>query len=379
MNKALMVLAGLLFSICTINALSNLGLVSNGFEPSATNLAMGGNPVGAVNYWHNDPLNAYDNPAFPALHKGISYSNTKYVFLTLYPRPNVSEELNYKSSMISASFYGIGLLFPTNLSNSGKASTHIDYGEQQFTDGSFEAQIVNQYDQSNSYGFSINLPEVYRQLNPNAGSIGDMVDLSIGFSHQLHESNILNRRIEANSTNWGYLLKLKHSYRPDLKLEAALGGSNFNALKDEIDFELGTAPVRIYQRSNIGVAFSVIKANPHYAIDNSIKSSFANLFSARILTGRIREYARPIFITGMGGELGLLDTAFLRVGYHNDEEGKIKGVTYGIGINAHYRDLVSITYNYSFFPGGITKEDKEITNYGLSVNVMQIISHLLHD
>jgi hypothetical protein len=376
MNKVLVVIAGLLFAICTLNALSNFGLVSNGFEPSAINLAMGGSPVGAVNYWHNDPLTAYDNPAFPALHKGISYSSTKYVFMTLYPRPDVSEELAYRSSMMSAAYYGIGLLFPTNLSNSGRASTHIDYGEQQFTDGSFEVQNANLYDQSDSYGLSINLPEVYERLNPKAGSIANMVDFSVGISHQLHESNLLNRKIDANSTNWGYLLKLKHTYRPNLKLEAALGGSSFNALKDEIDFGLGTSPVRIYQRSSMGVALSFMKTNPHYAKDSSITSSFANLYSARILCGNIREYARPKYIAGLGGELGIFDTAFLRVGYHNDEEGNIKGLTYGIGINAHFRDLVSITYNYSFFTGGILNEDKEITNYGLSVNVMQILRGL---
>lgn len=42
----------------------------NGLEPSAINLAMGGSPIAAVNYWHRDPMTSYGNPAFTALHEG---------------------------------------------------------------------------------------------------------------------------------------------------------------------------------------------------------------------------------------------------------------------------------------------------------------------
>jgi len=164
-----------------------------------------------------------------------------------------------------------------------------------------------------------------------------------------------------------------------LHLESAFGVSYFNAFNDSISYLDANKAARIYQRLNLGMSFSVNMENQYYNTGRGISACVDNLYSARLLAGITEEFANDPMLLGLGGELGIFDTAFLRMGYHHDEAGNINGITYGIGINAHYRDLVSAVYNYSFFPGGSFNADKKVSNYSFSVNILGIFKELNHE
>ena len=113
-----------------IGATSRYVFNANGFESSAANLAMGGSPIAAVNYWQNDALKSLSNPAFSSLRPGISFSTTKYNFMDLYSSAdNNSEKLYYKSGLLSIGYAGLGLV----TSISPPTGRNTDIGEMAFT------------------------------------------------------------------------------------------------------------------------------------------------------------------------------------------------------------------------------------------------------
>ncbi|MDD2228454.1 MAG: hypothetical protein PHY48_03475 [Candidatus Cloacimonetes bacterium] len=378
MYKVFAILALLLFSLGALNSVSHYALACNGFEPSAINKAMGGSPVGVVNYWHNDPLNAYDNPAFPSLHEGFSYSQSAYVFM--HDVDTNSDDLEYQAALYSVSYHGIALLLPYLYPQSSSYSSDIDYGEFSFTADGYTVSHYYISDRSNTYGISLNLFEALRLVKQDQVVLPKNTDLAFGMNIIRNTSDIIPSYLpepaKASSTNLGFLARTKHSLKPDLTLESAVGLSYFNAFSSDINYIDTTSSELIYQRLNMGLSLSLSKDNPYYVTGKGTGAFAKNLYSARLLYGVIDEYADDPMLKGIGSEFGMLDTAFLRLGYHNDEAGNIKGITYGIGINAHYRDYISAVYNYSFFPGGSLKADKKISHYGFSVNFMEIYNEI---
>ncbi|MCK9158628.1 MAG: hypothetical protein M0P53_07460 [Candidatus Cloacimonas sp.] len=88
------------------------------------------------------------------------------------------------------------------------------------------------------------------------------------------------------------------------------------------------------------------------------------------------EHKAPIFME-LEQSLVFWIPFFLRSGYHKDKGGNIEGLTYGIGLDLHYRNLVSLNGNYSYFPGGSQCKDKNIYSFGCNLNVFQIASEML--
>ncbi len=91
----------LLFAVVRLSAGWLYVYPSNGLETSAINLALGGSPVAPVNYWHNDPLTSYSNPAFPSMHKGFSFSQSGFKFIEA---DDDAGKLDYRSSLLGISY-----------------------------------------------------------------------------------------------------------------------------------------------------------------------------------------------------------------------------------------------------------------------------------
>ena len=125
--------------------------ITNGFEPSAINLAMGGNPVSAVNFWNQDPLTSYGNPAFSSLYNGIHYSQSSYKYLDAH---GGEMKLDYIASLMDVGFIGIGMV-TSIIPGSG---TESDYCEITLANSQGkEVGSQDLSDQAEVHGISIDL------------------------------------------------------------------------------------------------------------------------------------------------------------------------------------------------------------------------------
>ena len=380
MKKAILGFVLVLVSLSSLPAASHYGLTANGFEPSAINMALGGSPVGVVNFWHNDPLNAYDNPAFPALKKGLSLSNNRYIYMKPGANSNF-DDLEYSAALSSVSYYGFGLLFPYINHETHETGSYVDYGTISFIDeAAFEGITIQAYDRAKTYGLSMNLPRIYKLFKADASLLPYNADLALGVNLIHNSSYIFPEpdvgRVKANSANLGLLARMDHLQDGNLHLESAYGVSYFNAFGSTVNYVKGRQSPTIYQRLNLGMSLSCALENSAYPADEGIKSIVENFGTARLLAGVIDEFADDPLILGFGGELGLGDTVFMRMGYHNDSAGKISGLSYGLGINLHYRDLISAVYNYSHFPGGNINKNKIANSFSFSVDLLGIINKI---
>lgn len=66
-------------------------------------------------------------------------------------------------------------------------------------------------------------------------------------------------------------------------------------------------------------------------------------------------------------EFGFLDSFYYRTGRYEDKVGRFVGNTEGYGININYKQLFSISYNYSDFPGG-GLQDRQ-TSYDIAFTI----------
>jgi hypothetical protein len=379
MKQGMFVLVLVLIAFTSLQAASHYGLSVNGFEPSAINLALGGSPVGVVNIWHNDPLNAYDNPAFPSLHEGFSRSSSRYDFFENHTSAGGSENLVFSSALASLSYKGIGLLFPFSHLTEGNYGSYADYGVYEFIDeyGNVTAR-VNIDDQINPYGLSINLPEAYKLFNSQGTLFPENTDIALGINHINNNSYIISSinprphadKTNASSNNIGLLARLEHTSKKAFQLESTLGMTYFNAFNADVSYIDSQQASRIYQRMNVGLALAGAQRNKYYNAGKGMLGSFENLYTIRVLGGTINEFASDPQIIGLGTELGLFDTLFQRVGYHYDDAGNIEGFTYGFGINLHYRNLLSATYNYASYPGGVITGKKHINSFAFSIDLI---------
>ena len=183
-------------------------------------------------------------------------------------------------------------------------------------------------------------------------------------------------RLCTDCVDSGALLKYSFPLTDKIHLESVAGFSMFNAYGDGIKYNSGQQH-KIYKRINTGIACSASLKNPNYLKENELTDNFENIGCLRLLAGMNDDRTQSPNIYGIGTELGFLDTIFLRSGYHKDKGGNIEGLTYGIGLDLHYRNLVSLNGNYSYFPGGSQCKDKNIYSFGCNLNVFQIASEML--
>ncbi|MDD4309012.1 MAG: hypothetical protein PHO32_01395 [Candidatus Cloacimonetes bacterium] len=364
----------LLILLGALHAVSNYSLISNGFEPSAVNLAMGGSPIGAVNFWHNDPLNSYSNPAIMSLHSGFSYSTSGYDYLHSVDS-NLTDNLKYNAAFCGITYRGIGFLAPYENQQDEFHSTRTDYGVFDIVDEEeFEGSSIHPEDIADIYGVSVNLQDFYRNFASEGRLLPENIDLAIGmnFVHNISTISLDGSSSKTDSANLGILTKAPILNRNSIFIETALGASFYNVFNKAKTNQTGSDETTIYKRANLAWGLSGAWKNKRFNA-GGIPGIIENLGTMRVLAGYCDELASEPVIIGFGTELGIADMLFLRTGYHNDEAGKIKGVTYGIGINLHYRNLVGLNYNYSYFPAGSIYKEKVIEGYGLNLDIFGLI------
>ncbi len=81
-------------------------------------------------------------------------------------------------------------------------------------------------------------------------------------------------------------------------------------------------------------------------------------------------------IHGRGIELGLLDTFFYRNGFYDDSAGYVTGPSTGLGLNLHYKDLISLNFNWAIFAGGELVDHNESFDIGFNVDIPKTLKYL---
>ena len=376
MNR-LILLCGL--ALCLFSGLAAVGdysLTYLDLEPSSISLALGGSPAGAANIWQNSVFGAYGNPALLSFNPGLTYSNGGYQAYS-----SLQNKVNYKGSLVSLSQLGLGFMYSAPNGIEGNWGLGLDYGPMELTDetgtslGSYET-----YDNARVWGLSMNLFEFCRGLIPDHHPIFDHIDVAFGANQILNGSDYgpLNPGgkaeedvLEANVSVVGGIVRLNHTVADLVSLEAVYGVSHFNPGRNT--FVVNDQENQIRDRVSQSAAFAAsVKSDKVLAGGLDPVYIFCeNLATVRVLRGSTDTYSPDPDIQGNGVEVGFLDTFFFRRGEYKDPANGINGITSGYGIDLHYRDLVSLSYNYAEFPdiNGPLMGPKALKTHDLNFNI----------
>lgn len=353
----------ILILLCTyLPAGSQYVYLTNGFEPSAINLALGGSPIGAVNFWHNDPLTSYSNPAFTSLRNGIRYSYSSYNFMKL---DSDIGTLDYKASITAVGYQGIGLL-ASIVPGSGYET---NYGEIMTTEEfGNPGPTIELIEKAKVWGLALDLKEFGENFIPAVKLMPESVDLAFGVNYIRNSNTLTGSTRYANSFDLGLLLRTPLVVSDNLQIEGAVGTSMFNAFNNSQEIVNSNEGETIYRRLNMALGISANLRNPHYKMGQNL--GVENLGSMRLFSGGCREFASDETSWGIGAELGIADMLFLRVGRHKNEEGLIEGTTYGAGLRLHYRNLIGLRYDFAHFPVVSGFGDKTSNSFGIDLDII---------
>lgn len=350
-----------------IGATSRYVFNANGFESSAANLAMGGSPIAAVNYWQNDALKSLSNPAFSSLRPGISFSTTKYNFMDLYSSAyNNSEKLYYKSGLLSIGYAGLGLV----TSISPPTGRNTDIGEMAFTNLNGTVDYRHFEEKAQVHGISVNLVDFYQNFRPGGSPLPYGANLAIGMNivRNTENYNVMGKERSATSSDLGILMSVALLDNDRYDINTAVGATISNPFGQTLKRYSGYKETEIFQRLNIASGVSISKLNPGYT-QPGLAGLVENVYSARLMAGFCEEFSDDPLILGFGAELALADMLYLRSGYHYDNAGKIEGFTYGGGINLHYHNIVGLRYDIA----AEDFSDKEIQSWGINLDLLALI------
>ncbi|MDZ4181733.1 MAG: hypothetical protein U1B83_02560, partial [Candidatus Cloacimonadaceae bacterium] len=273
-----------------------------------------------------------------------------------------NEKLGYEADLMSISYYGLGFL---------AANGRTDYGEFSFAgEDTFEGYTIHAREKNRIYGLSFDLQEFYSRKRQEK-AIPERFDLAFGLNLIRNSSNINAEGTEthANSANLGLLVKVPILQSDTQRLEAAAGATLFNAFNQGRETSYTGEEECIYKRLNLAGGLSASLLNPRFN-DGSLPGIFSELASLRLMAGASHEFASDPLILGFGGELGLAELLYIRTGYHHDDAGKISGLTYGAGLNLHFRKLINLRYDYAHFPAAEGFLAKEISSYGINIDII---------
>lgn len=367
MKQAVILFALILLCPC-LTAGSQYVYLTNGFEPSAANLALGGNPVAAVNFWHNDPLTSFSNPAFTSLQNGIRYSSSSYNFLKIH-LSNGTGSLDYKASITAVGHNGIGLLasivpeygYETSY---GEIGVYDEFGDLLNT--------IELSERAEIYGLALNLNEFCKKNIPTVKLMPDSVDLALGVNYIRNSNTLTGKTRYANSFDMGLLLMSPLAVSHNLQIEGALGASMFNVFNDSQKYINSNGSETIYRRLNMAAGVSANLKNTSFATGRSL--GMENIVSMRLLGGGCWEIASDEKSWGIGTELGLVDMFFLRVGKHKNEKGFIEGTSYGAGLRLHYKNLIGLRYDFAHFPVVRGSKDKKCDSFGFDIDIIGLVN-----
>lgn len=176
---------------------------------------------------------------------------------------------------------------------------------------------------------------------------------------------------KGESWDIGTAAKFKLEDNSGVNLEAVLAYTHRNAFDNKIDWGMEYKE-HIWESESTGYALSA-GLSAEKLLGSMLGSEYLfceNLVSVRYLTSTSNENGDVT--KGYGGELGLLDTFFLRRGRYDDFSGEVVGSTWGYGIDLHYKDYVSVSLNYAEYPGGGLMPTQEARDLNASLNIIKL-------
>lgn len=352
-----------------------------GLEPSSINLAIGGHDVGNVNIWHHSPLTSYTNPAMGAFHEGVGYGFTKFEWLK-----DADLGILYHASMVNLGYQGWSITLPSYKFRD-QSAIYFDTGTHNWTDFNGEENgTFHTYDSAGVYGLAVNIFEVADKYIPEP-FIKEHLDLAVGLNYVDIQSYlgpvyygpgaIGTVRGRSHCWNLGTVGRFRTEHDLGIGFEGVVAHTNQNLFNNELGYGIiGGDPEKIWGRTNTGFALGVnLKTANEIIGDIGRKFPFCdNLLSARYLSSFSddSEYKTK----GYGMELGLLDTFYIRKGRYEDFKGEVYGDTFGYGINLHYKDLVSLSWNYAEYPGGGLTDVQESDDINVNLDLLTITKEL---
>lgn len=332
-----------------------------GMEQSCINLAMGGHAIGNVNIWHDSPLSSLSNPASGAFREGISWGLSEKDWLK-------ATGLGYttSSSLVNLGWDGVSFTLPS-YKLKDRSGVYFDLGMAGSGSASYHA-----YDTAEVYGFAFDAVKLTGKftsipfVEEHFSLAGGMNYLGIE-SHYYPPSSPYGKG-KGESWDIGTAGRFCWEDESGVNLEAVAAYTHRNAFDNKIDWGNGMKDA-IWESESLGYALGA-SLSAEKLLGNSKLIFCENLLSARYLSSTSNESG--YISKGYGGELGLLDTFFLRRGRYDDYQGDVIGATWGYGVNLHYKDLVSVSWNYAKYPGGNLTPNQEARDINANINLMKV-------
>jgi hypothetical protein len=345
-------------------------------QPSTITSAMGNGYNGVADIWHQSPLITWDNPALTCMHEGIALGFAHNGWLT----GSFNDDIDLNVSMLTLGYHGLGIGLPF-LNASGKLGTTLDYGKQAQTDengnqiGTFKA-----YENAQSYNASFNPVEFLRSYNKPYPTVFNKLDFALGLSFNAIHSELgpgnggNDGKTDTYTQDAGLIMHYKDALAQKLVCEATFGYKLYNLGNQYVAYvgDNHNNPVGINQVVGLGFSASIPLTE---AFKNEPIAPFVgeNLFACRLLTStNMPTHSSPEI--AIGSEIGFLDTIFGRVGYFNDRDGNIKGITYGAGLSLHYEDVFGVEINFANFPGGLLDSRQHSFDFMAKVDLLKLIA-----
>lgn len=321
------------------------------FEPSCINLGIGGAAVGGVNIWHKDALTSYSNPAAGAFREGISWGFSEKDWLK-----DTGFGYRYNASLVNIGYKGLSITLPT-YKLSEQSGQFLDCGIQTGENATPQAgEKYHCYDTVSVYGIAINASDLADKYLAQ-DIISEHIDVAVGVNYKGVKSYLAPPGSavgigKGGSWDVGAVGRISWEDVSGIGLEVVGAYNHNNVFNAKSDFGGGHI-YPIYERESSGYAFAV-NLSGEKVLGGLIPNEymfFDRLSSFRYLHNNTNEGGDRI--QGFGYELGLFDTFFIRKGRYKHYAGDIVGNTSGYGINLHYKELISLSWNYAEYPGGL--------------------------
>jgi len=332
-----------------------------GMEQSCINLALGGHAIGNVNIWHDSPLSSLSNPASGAFREGIGWGFSEKDWLKA-----TGLGFTTNASLVNLGWNGVSLTLPS-YKLKDRSGVYFDQGMVGSGSASYHS-----YDTAEVYGFAFDAVKLTGKFT-SLPFVEEHFSLAGGMNYLGIESYYYPPSSpygKGKGESWDIGTAAKFSWKDlsGVNLEAVAAYTHRNAFDNKIDWGQGMKEP-IWESESHGYALGAsLAAEP---LLGSSKLIFCeNLLSARYLSSTSNDSGYTS--KGYGGELGLLDTFFLRRGRYDDYEGEVAGATWGYGVNLHYKDFVSVSWNYAKYPGGDLMPEQEARDINANINLMKV-------
>jgi len=352
MKKKLMItlLLTMLFSVLLF-AVSEAGCIFLTIPVGSLNYAMG-SENSTADIWHNNAFSTQANPALASFHEGITFSNSHDNW---FDKVEGISDMYFSSRYINVAYKGIGINLPLPNQNA-YTGTSLDYGMQERLNANGQiVDIFHSYEYCKNYTLAVNSSSL--DLMPyDILTVGAGLTYSKIYSHLSPEGVPANQNVKGNSSqnvlNLGLIGKIDVSkliQDNPYTIQATLGYSAMNIGRKKMNNIDEDDPLPNENKLGLGLYASYPLSDSY---DNPLLNFIAkNLYSGMLLINNTSS-ENLSSTSSFGMEVGLLDTFFLRTGYHSDPKGQIKGETLGYGIKLNFSKYAFVEYNYSQFPGG---------------------------